>query len=158
MIWTPLPGGGSLNGYRYRDTLRPLSNQDLQESVEDSGARIEELAQDPAAPLGEWHEHGPALSVYAQWAVMALLERELITRDEYLRRLARLAQLQQRDGLYRGFPGIHYGRSRGWEAPSWWGTDIHQQHRQQLIAAQPEQYSREHFEHWIHQRDWRWAR
>lgn len=158
MIWTPLSGGGPLNGYRYRDTLRPLTNQDVVDSLVDAQARIYALAQDPHAPLGEWQEHGPALSVYAQWAVYALHERELITKEESQQRLKRLADIQQRNGLYRGDPGIHYGRSRGWEAPSWWGTDIHRQHQVQLIAAQPQHYSAELFEQWSRRRDWRWAR
>lgn len=158
MIWTPLPGGGSLNGYRYRDTLRPLTNQDLLASLDDARARVEALAQDPNAPLGEWQGHGPALSVYAQWAIYALLDRGLITKDDYLRRLEQLAHIQQKNGLYRGYPGIHYGRSTGWEAPPWWGTDVHQHHQNQLIAARPQHYSLAMFEHWGSQRDWRWAR
>lgn len=158
MIWTPLPGGGPLNGYRYRDTLRPLTNEDLVESLDDAQARIEALSQDPQAPLGQWQDHGPALSVYAQWAVYALHDRALITKDEWTRQLKRLADIQQRGGLYSGYPGIHYGRSRGWEAPPWWASDIHQQHQDELIAKRPQHYSRDLFGHWSRQRDWRWAR
>lgn len=145
MIWVPLPGRG---GYRYRDTLRPLANRDLLESHGDALRRVEALSQEPLGDcLGEWRGHGPALSVYIQWAVYALRDRALITADESLQRLETIARLQQRNGLYPGCKGIHYGRSSGWEAPPWWATDIHAQHREKLISLWPERYSEELFAH-----------
>ncbi|RIT36805.1 hypothetical protein D2E76_16260 [Mycobacteroides abscessus] len=158
MIWVPLAGGGPHNGYRYRDTLRPLSNEDLTESHADALARIEAFAHDRTADLQEWRGHSAALSVYVQWAVYGLLARDLITRSESLRRFERLALLQQKDRLHPGYPGIHYGRPGSWEAPRWWGSDIHKQHQDELIATAPQHYSSEGFKHWAQQRDWRWAR
>ncbi|SHU65807.1 Uncharacterised protein [Mycobacteroides abscessus subsp. abscessus] len=166
MIWTPLPGGGPNNGYRYRDTLRPLATQELQETYVEALGLIEQLAEDPAAPLGDWKGHGPALSVLAQWAVYALRDRGILSTtkpgDDQLsetdQQLLRLARLQQKGGLYQGFPGIHYGKSIGWQAPTWWGAEAaHQHHQEQLIALNPEVYTREHFAFWAGQRDWRWV-
>lgn len=145
MIWAPLAGGGARNGYRYRDTLDPLASEELIESYEDSLAAVTALAQDRHADLGQWRGHGAALSVYAQWAVQGLRARDLITAHEWKSRLEVLATLQQRNGLYRGYPGLHYGRTSSWEAPGWWGTDVHAQHCEDLIAKAPQRYSMELF-------------
>lgn len=158
MIWVPLSGGGPLNGYRYRDTLRPLALQELIESHDEATALVEELAKSRSAPLGLWRARGPALSVYAQWAVYALRERDAITQEVFLARLERLAQLQQRNRLYRGFPGIHYGSSAGWEAPPWWSGPLHLEHQALLMVKNPDHYTQALFELCQRQGDWRWAR
>lgn len=158
MIWVPLSGGGPLNGYRYRDALRPLADRELVESYDDGLARVVALSQVPSASLGEWAGRGPALSVYVQWAVYALRDRQIITWEESNLRFEQLARIQRRDGLYAGYRGIHYGRPDGWEAPRWWGSDVHRQHRCELISRWPASYSRELFTQWSQKRDWRWAR
>lgn len=164
MIWVPLSGGGPNNGYRYRDTLRSLATPELQETYTEALGLIEQLAEDRSAPLGDWKDYGPALSVLAQWAVYALRDRGILAttktdgqKSETDQHLAHLARLQQKNGLYQGFPGIHYGNSRGWQAPPWWGTAVHQHHQEQLIALNPAAYSCEHFAFWASQRDWRWV-
>lgn len=145
MIWVPLAGGGALNGYRYRDTLQPLCDAELIEAYDDAFTRVTAVAQAPRADIGPWRGHAAALSVYVQWAVQGLRGRNLITAQEWRTRLEWLAKLQQRNGLYRGYPGLHYGRPSSWEAPSWWGTDVHAQHRAALIAQAPQHYSVEVF-------------
>lgn len=159
MIWVPLAGGGRLNGYRYRDTLHPLTDRELAESYDDGLARVVALSEDPLADLGEWDGHGPALSVYVQWAVYALRDRHIIDQDGWKARLGRLALIQRRGGLHPGYRGIHYGRPGGWEAPRWWGSDLHVQHRCELIERWPADYSsgRFRFVEWSLRRDWRWA-
>ncbi|WP_074332410.1 hypothetical protein [Mycobacteroides abscessus] len=138
--------------------MRPLADDDLVDSQADALARIEALAVDRGADLGQWQGNGPALSVYVQWAIYALRGRNLISMEESLLRLGRVAVLQQKNRLYPGHPGIHYGRPGGWEAPIWWGTEVHKQHQLELIARAPQHYSMERFEYWAQQRDWRWAR
>ncbi|SIE16481.1 hypothetical protein [Mycobacteroides abscessus] len=156
MIWAPLPGGGYENGYRYRDTLRPLATPELNESYTEALALIEELAQNPAAQLGDWKDRGPALSVYAQWAVYALRDRGVLTGEEAVNHFKHLAALQQKNGLYQGFPGIHYGKSIGWLAPKWWETGTHKRHQAELRKKNPAHYTKELFEYWGSQQDWRW--
>lgn len=157
VIWVPLAGGGRLNGYRYRDALRPLTDRELTESYNDGLVRVEALSQDPSAELGEWAGHGPALSVYVQWGVYAMRDRRIIDMDECKARLERLALIQRRDGLHPGYRGIHYGRSGGWEAPRWWGSDLHAQHQCELIQRWPADYSSGLFNGMSLRRDWRWV-
>lgn len=145
VIWVPLAGGGQNSGHRYREALRPLDSPELVQSYGAALGCLERLAADPCADLGEWVGHGPALSVYAQWAVYALRDRQLIDRDIAHARLGRLAQLQHKGGLGPSYPGIHYGKSSGWSAPSWWGGDMHVVHQAELIRIAPERYSIERF-------------
>lgn len=141
MIWVPSAGGGPDAAFRYRESTRLLQEPELLQSYSEAIDRIEAYAANSSAPLDEWDGHAPALTVYAQWAVYALRNCGAIDDSETHRRLARVAKLQQRDGLGRGYPGIHRGRSAGWAAPAWWGGSIHAQHRDELIRRAPERYS-----------------
>lgn len=94
-------------------------------------AATENLADNPDSDLGQWVGHGPALSVYAMWAVYALEAHAVITHAEAVKRLKHLADLQR---------VIHYGRSAGWLAPTWWGSTIHIQHQQALASKDPVRY------------------
>lgn len=145
VIWVPLAGGGPSSPFRYRDALGPLDSPELIQSCAAALDRLERLAVDPSADLGEWVGHGPALSVYAQWAVYALRDRQLIDSGAAQLRLGRLAQLQHKGGLGPSYPGIHYGKSSGWSAPSWWGGDMHAVHQAELIGMAPQRYSTERF-------------
>jgi hypothetical protein len=88
-MWVPLAAGGPANGYRYRDTLRPLATEELLESHDEAMGRVGDLSGNSSASLGEWEGRGPALSVYAQWTVYALYDREVVDIDESKRRLKR---------------------------------------------------------------------
>lgn len=145
MIWVPSAGAGPNSGHRYRDTLRVLRDPELAESYGEALDRLEQFAANQAGALGEWDKHGPALSVYAQWAVYELRARQLIDDTEAGERLRRLAQLQRRGGLSAAYLGIHRGSPSGWTAPPWWGSDIHAEHRQALIDLAPERYSHDYF-------------
>ncbi len=140
MIWCPSAGGGPLDGYRYRSSLRLLDVPEVQESCDEALALVEALAVDQRTELHDWAGHGPALSAYAMWSVYALRDHGVITEAESKPKLKRLAKLQQKDGLYPGYPGIHYGRSTGWLAPPWWGSEIHEAHRQLLAVRAPGRY------------------
>lgn len=132
-IWVPTPGLGPDNGFRYRSALLPLDIPELREACGLALAAVERLAERSNSPLGEWAGHGPALSVYAMWAVYALRDSGSITRDDAVVHLRRLTELQR---------VIHYGRSAGWLAPPWWGSaDIHQSHQQALIDRDGSRYS-----------------
>lgn len=145
MIWVPDPGAGANDGHRYRACLRVLHDPELTESYGDAVERLEQFAANHGAALGEWDAHGPALSVYAQWAVYEMQARTLINDTAAVSRLQRLAQLQRRGGLAPAYPGIHRGRSSGWAAPPWWGGDIHAEHRRALIDIASERYSSDYF-------------
>lgn len=140
MIWVPLPGGGPTDGYRYREALRPLHVPELTQAYEEALHKLSALAVDPGAELDEWHGHGPALSAYAMWAVYALRDHGVLDSEETKGRLKQLATYQLADvnGPYRG---IHYGKTKSWEAPPWWGGPIHVRHQVELIALAPHRYS-----------------
>lgn len=135
-IWVPSPGLGADNGYRYRDALCALDSPELIEAHNLSLLAIELHANDSGSDLGEWTRHGPALSVYNMWAVYALEKHGVISADEVTCRLKHVAELQR---------VLHYGRSAGWLAPPWWGTDVHHQHQRALIARDPDRYTVDSF-------------
>lgn len=136
LIWVPSPGLGSDNGHRYRDALRKLDAPEIVEAHDVSLSTIERYATDAGADLGEWAQHGPALSVYNMWAIYALEEHGVISVGEVDRRLKHVAELQR---------VLHYGRSTGWLAPPWWGSDVHRQHQRALIARDPDRYTVDSF-------------
>jgi hypothetical protein len=131
-IWVPVPGLGPTNGFRYRDTLRVLDVPEIEEAYELALSTVEKFARSSDNDLGEWTGHGPALSVYAMWAVYALEARRVVDVAETKDRLKYLTDLQRI---------IHYGRSAGWLAPPWWGSAIHVQHQRALIAEDPARYA-----------------
>lgn len=121
---------------RYRDALSVLDIPEIIEAHDLSLEMIECCADDPESDLGDWAGHGPALSVYTMWAVYALKERGVIGAEDADSRLTRVAELQR---------VIHYRRTAGWLAPSWWGSDVHRQHRVALIAKDRSRYTLEGF-------------
>ncbi|MBU8813641.1 hypothetical protein KL953_32720 [Mycolicibacterium goodii] len=131
MIWVPVAGAGSTDGFRYRDTLSALDTPEVLQASALALTATENLADNPDSDLGQWAGHGPALSVYAMWAVYALEAHAVITHAEAVKRLKHLADLQR---------VIHYGRSAGWLAPPWWGSTIHIQHQQALTSKDPVRY------------------
>ena len=132
-IWVPVAGRGPTDGFRYRDTFRALDVPEIVQAYGSARAAVERYAAGGSdTELGEWAGHCPALSVYAMWAVLALEGHQILDGGETRARLKLLADLQKM---------VHRGRSAGWLAPPWWGSEVHATHRAMLIAAEPGRYS-----------------
>jgi hypothetical protein len=131
-IWVPVAGRGPADGFRYRDTFAVLDVPEIRQADELALTAVSRFADGADGDLGEWTGHGAALSVYVMWAVLALEARRAIDVEESKDRFKRLADLQRT---------VHRGRSSGWLAPSWWGSAVHGQHQELLIAIDPGRYS-----------------
>lgn len=132
-IWVPVAGRGSTDGFRYRDTFKTLDVPEIMQAYCAAWAAVKRYAAGGAdSELGEWAGHCPALSVYAMWAVLALEAHQIVNADETNGRLKLLADAQRK---------VHRGRSAGWLAPPWWGSEVHATHQAMLIAAEPGRYS-----------------
>jgi hypothetical protein len=133
-IWVPI--AGAQGGFRYQDSLKALDIPEVVEVYDLALAAIEGFAASSDSDLGMWTGHGPALSVYAQWAVYSLETYRVIDVREAKHRFKHLAELQR---------AIHYGRSTGWLTPPWWGSEVHAQHQGALIARAPDRYTADVF-------------
>lgn len=130
----PVAGLGPTDGFRYRATFGALDVPEIAQACDLALTAVQRYAGRGGveSDLGEWAGHGPALTVYAMWAVLALESRRVLDVAETRDRLKLLADLQRK---------VHRGRSGGWLAPAWWGSEVHAAHQELLIAADPGRYS-----------------